>query len=205
MARSPGKRNGSRATTRGRAVGKAGTGKARGAGRRRGAPRRRRSFIGRLFYGMVVLGLWAAIAVVGLVAYHATQLPPIDRLTVPQRPPNVAILANDGSLIANPRRDRGAQYQDGRRSRPSATSLHRHRGSALLRPFRHRSDRYFPRIDHQRHDRRHRAGRLDDYPATGQETCSSPRSVPPRARSRRRSSPSGWSDTTARTNCSSSI
>jgi len=101
MARSPGKRNGSRATTRGRAVGKAGTGKARGAGRRRGAPRRRRSFIGRLFYGMVVLGLWAAIAVVGLVAYHATQLPPIDRLTVPQRPPNVAILANDGSLIAN--------------------------------------------------------------------------------------------------------
>ncbi|TVR06405.1 MAG: penicillin-binding protein, partial [Salinarimonadaceae bacterium] len=63
--------------------------------------RRRRSFLGRVFYGAFVLGLWGAIAVAGVIAWHATQLPPIDRLQVPQRPPNIAILAEDGTLVAN--------------------------------------------------------------------------------------------------------
>jgi penicillin-binding protein 1A len=49
----------------------------------------------------MVLGLWAVIGVAGLVAYHAAQLPPIDQIAVPKRPPNIAILASDGSLIAN--------------------------------------------------------------------------------------------------------
>jgi penicillin-binding protein 1A len=80
----------------------------RGAGRRppgrgggRGRPRRRRSLIGSLFYSTIVLGIWALIAVAGVVAYHATQLPPIDQLEVPKRPPNIAILAADGTLLAN--------------------------------------------------------------------------------------------------------
>ncbi|WP_046861518.1 transglycosylase domain-containing protein [Microvirga massiliensis] len=62
---------------------------------------RRRSLLGRLFYGLAVLGLWAVIAVAGIIAYHAAQLPPIDQLAVPKRPPNIAILAADGSLIGN--------------------------------------------------------------------------------------------------------
>ncbi len=37
----------------------------------------------------------------GLIAWHASQLPPIDQLTVPKRPPNIAILSSDGQLIAN--------------------------------------------------------------------------------------------------------
>jgi penicillin-binding protein 1A len=49
----------------------------------------------------MVLGLWVVIGVAGLVAYHAAQLPPIDQIAVPKRPPNIAILASDGSLIAN--------------------------------------------------------------------------------------------------------
>ena len=54
-----------------------------------------------LVYGGFVLGLWGVIAVAGLVAYHAAQLPPIDQLSVPKRPPNIAILASDGALLAN--------------------------------------------------------------------------------------------------------
>src|SRR3954468_16701480 len=63
--------------------------------------RRGGSFFGRLFYFAVVLGLWAFIGVAGVVAYYASQLPPIDQLAVPKRPPNIAILASDGSLLAN--------------------------------------------------------------------------------------------------------
>lgn len=70
-----------------------------GGGRRRG--RRGRSFLGGLFYWTLVLGLWCAIGLGGLIAYHAAQLPPINQLTVPKRPPNIAILAADGSLLAN--------------------------------------------------------------------------------------------------------
>jgi penicillin-binding protein 1A len=70
-----------------------------GGGKRRG--RRRRSFLGGLFYWSMVLGLWCVIGLGGLIAYHASQLPPIDQLTVPKRPPNIAILAADGSLLAN--------------------------------------------------------------------------------------------------------
>ena len=68
------------------------------------SPRRRRggrSLLSRLFYGGLVLCLWGVIAVGGVVAYYAAQLPPIDQLTVPKRPPNIAIMASDGSLLAN--------------------------------------------------------------------------------------------------------
>src|SRR5690606_33240356 len=74
----------------------------RGSGSKK--PKRRgggRALLGRLFYAGVVLCLWGIIAVGGVVAYYAAQLPPIDQLTVPKRPPNIAILASDGSLLAN--------------------------------------------------------------------------------------------------------
>ncbi|MDP4021856.1 transglycosylase domain-containing protein [Methylobacterium sp. NEAU 140] len=92
-----GKRTGS-GTGRGA---KAAKGTARGATGRGARRVRRRSWLGRIVYGCVVLGLWAAIGLAGLVAYHASQLPPIDQLSVPKRPPNIAILASDGSLLAN--------------------------------------------------------------------------------------------------------
>jgi penicillin-binding protein 1A len=82
-----------------------------GARKRKAAPsksasrsrrmRRRRSLIGHLAYWGLVLSVWGLIGLGALVAYDASQLPPIDQLAVPKRPPNIAILSDDGSLIAN--------------------------------------------------------------------------------------------------------
>jgi penicillin-binding protein 1A len=83
-------------------TGRAGAGVAkRKTDKRKSRRRSGRSLIARLFYGCVLLGLWGGIALVALVAYHATQLPPIDQLAVPKRPPNIAIVAADGALLAN--------------------------------------------------------------------------------------------------------
>ncbi|WP_131194547.1 transglycosylase domain-containing protein [Lichenihabitans psoromatis] len=63
--------------------------------------RRRRSVLGQLFSWCLVLGIWACIGFVGLVAFYARELPPIDQLSVPKRPPNIAILGEDGAVLAN--------------------------------------------------------------------------------------------------------
>ena len=63
--------------------------------------KRRRSVLGVLVYYGAVLGVWCVIGLGALIAWHAGQLPPIDQLAVPKRPPNIAILADDGALLAN--------------------------------------------------------------------------------------------------------
>jgi penicillin-binding protein 1A len=73
----------------------------RSASRSSRAGSSRRSWLGRIVYWGVVLSVWGVISMVALVAYYASQLPPIDQLAVPKRPPNIAVLADDGSLIAN--------------------------------------------------------------------------------------------------------
>ncbi|HEY8065682.1 MAG TPA: transglycosylase domain-containing protein, partial [Methylosinus sp.] len=57
--------------------------------------------LGGLVYWGAVLSIWGVIGVGGLFVYHAAQLPPIDTLAIPKRPPNIAILAADGDLLAN--------------------------------------------------------------------------------------------------------
>ena len=78
-------------------------GKTQAGRRERGGPARRprRSFLGGLIYWTAILGLWAVMALGGFVAFEARDLPPIDQLAVPKRPPNVAILASNGQLLAN--------------------------------------------------------------------------------------------------------
>ncbi len=72
---------------------------ARGA--KNGRRRARRSTLRTLLYWPSVLGIWGLVALAAIVAYNASQLLPIDQLAVPKRPPNIAVLADNGSLIAN--------------------------------------------------------------------------------------------------------
>jgi penicillin-binding protein 1A len=65
-------------------------------------------FLGRSLYWGFVLSIWGVIGLAGVIAYHAMQLPPASEWRVPERPPNVRILANDGQLLAN-RGDTGGE------------------------------------------------------------------------------------------------
>jgi penicillin-binding protein 1A len=69
---------------------------------RSGARRRSKSrvSIARLFYWGAVLGLWGAIAVVGVVVWVGAHLPPIQSLEIPKRPPTIQIVGLDGSVLA---------------------------------------------------------------------------------------------------------
>lgn len=61
---------------------------------------RARSGFGRLVYWGVVLGLWCVIAGVGSIVWVGAQLPSIQSLEIPKRPPTIQIAAMDGSIIA---------------------------------------------------------------------------------------------------------
>ncbi|WP_229176397.1 transglycosylase domain-containing protein, partial [Bradyrhizobium ivorense] len=56
--------------------------------------------IGRLVYWTAVLGLWAGIAVIGVVVWVGAHLPPIQSLEIPKRPPTIQIVGMDGSVLA---------------------------------------------------------------------------------------------------------
>jgi penicillin-binding protein 1A len=62
--------------------------------------RSKRINVGRLLYWGAVLGLWAAIAVVGVVVWAGAHLPPIQSLEIPKRPPTIEIVGIDGSVLA---------------------------------------------------------------------------------------------------------
>ena len=61
---------------------------------------RSRTGFGRLVYWGTVLGLWAAIAGVGVVIWVGAHLPSIQSLEIPKRPPTIEIAGIDGSIIA---------------------------------------------------------------------------------------------------------
>ena len=77
------------------------TGASRKASAAKSAPRRARGLIGGAIYWSVVIGIWGAIGLAGLVLYFGAQLPSASTWAVPDRPPNVKIVAVDGTLLAN--------------------------------------------------------------------------------------------------------
>src|SRR5213593_1813147 len=76
-----------------------GGGTVRPKGRGRGRARSR-SPLRRLFYWALVLGLWVLIAVGAVVAIAAANLPPIQSLEIPKRPPSIEIVGLDGKPLA---------------------------------------------------------------------------------------------------------
>ncbi len=75
--------------------------------------RRRRSILGGLVRSALVLGIWAGVAGSAVIVYEAAKLPPIDQLAVPKRAPNIAILAQDGTLLTNRGETGGASVKIG--------------------------------------------------------------------------------------------
>src|SRR5882762_4436347 len=71
----------------------------RGGGKRR-SKSRARSRLYRLLYWGAVLGLWAAIAAVGVIVWVGAHLPAIQSLEIPKRPPTIQITGFDGSVLA---------------------------------------------------------------------------------------------------------
>jgi penicillin-binding protein 1A len=68
------------------------------------APRRsakgRPSRLRRLVYWGLVLGLWLVIAAAGIMVWVAINLPPIQSLEIPKRPPQIEIVGLDGKPLA---------------------------------------------------------------------------------------------------------
>lgn len=75
------------------------------ARRRKGGKAAGRGLLFRLVRGGVywslVMGLWATIAVTGIIAYYGVKLPSSTSWSIPDRPPNARIVSEDGKLIAN--------------------------------------------------------------------------------------------------------
>ena len=55
----------------------------------------------RLAYWGLVFGLWGGIAAVGIIGFYAAKLPNASDWAIPQRPPNMKVVAMDASLIGN--------------------------------------------------------------------------------------------------------
>lgn len=66
---------------------------------------KQRGFLNRavrfLVYWCAVLGIWGGIAVASIIGFYALRMPSADNWVVPDRPPNVKILASNGALVAN--------------------------------------------------------------------------------------------------------
>ena len=66
-------------------------------------PRKSRTggfLMGVLWWGFVA-SLWVGIGIIGIIVYYGAQLPSSNTWAIPDRPPNIRILAADGTLLSN--------------------------------------------------------------------------------------------------------
>ena len=57
--------------------------------------------LGRLIYWSIVLGIWGAIGVGGIVMYYGARMPSASSWSIPERPPNLKVVSVEGTVIAN--------------------------------------------------------------------------------------------------------
>ncbi len=57
--------------------------------------------IRRCIYWCIVLGIWGGIGVAGIVLYYGARMPSASTWSIPERPPNLKIVAVDGTVLAN--------------------------------------------------------------------------------------------------------
>ncbi|MBV2187529.1 MAG: penicillin-binding protein [Rhizobium sp.] len=57
--------------------------------------------LGRLIYWCIVLGIWGAIGVGGIVMYYGARMPSASSWSIPERPPNLKVVSVEGTVIAN--------------------------------------------------------------------------------------------------------
>ncbi|SER82669.1 penicillin-binding protein 1A [Rhizobium sp. NFR03] len=58
-------------------------------------------FVRAFVYWCIVAGIWGAMGIGGLVLYYGSRMPNATSWTIPERPPNVKILAVNGDTLAN--------------------------------------------------------------------------------------------------------
>ena len=72
-----------------------------GKSRKKKSKGKHRSLVGRVAYWSLVLGIWCFIGAIGVIAWVAAHLPPIQSLEVPKRPPAIEIVDLSGRVLAN--------------------------------------------------------------------------------------------------------
>jgi penicillin-binding protein 1A len=68
---------------------------------KRKKPKKKFSFFRFFFKWSFIAACWGLVAVACVIGYFAAQMPPLQSLEVPKRPPNIQILYNDGSRMAD--------------------------------------------------------------------------------------------------------
>jgi penicillin-binding protein 1A len=63
--------------------------------------RRGRGLIGGAIYWSFIACIWGGVGIIGVLIYYGAQLPSASSWAVPDRPPNVKIVAGDGTMMAN--------------------------------------------------------------------------------------------------------
>lgn len=99
-----GKRNSRAVKAKGAAQAKVAKGAATGGRGRRKAKRASggmTGFLGRVIYWCIVLGIWGAIGVGGIVLYYGARMPSASSWSIPERPPNLKVVSVEGTVIAN--------------------------------------------------------------------------------------------------------